>query len=57
MEYAKVDKLQLVWNGELTEAFKPSRGFRQGDPSSPYLFVLCIEKLSHAIFNSIILGV
>ncbi|KAL6134809.1 hypothetical protein ACLB2K_067037 [Fragaria x ananassa] len=44
---------QIVLNGELSESFTCSRGIRQGDPLSPYLFVLCMEKLSHTIQHAI----
>lgn len=40
---------QILWNGEALERFKPYKGVRQGDPISPYLFVLCIECLFHLI--------
>lgn len=54
MECITTTSMCVLWNGEPTRAFKPKRGIRQGDPLSPYIFVLCMERLNHIIEESII---
>lgn len=45
MDCVKVEKLQFVWNGELTEAFTPGRGIRQGDLLSfPFALKSCLMQ-------------
>ena len=39
-------------NGSYTEWFKLYRGCRQGDPCSPYIFLICAEILSLLIRNN-----
>ena len=39
----------LLFNGDCLKSFRPSRGIKQEDPLSPYMFIMCMEFLSHLI--------
>lgn len=40
-------------NGDCTYYFEPTRGIRQGDPISLYIFIMCTEMLSQSIETEI----
>ncbi|KAE8790861.1 non-ltr retroelement reverse transcriptase [Hordeum vulgare] len=42
----------VCFNGERLEVFKPTCGIRQGDPISPYLFLIATEGLSCLLKSS-----
>ncbi|XP_075475824.1 uncharacterized protein LOC142513002 [Primulina tabacum] len=39
-------KYSIALNGDIIDHVNPGRGLRQGDPLSPFLFVLCAQGLS-----------
>ena len=45
--------MSVVWNGKHLNWFKPSRGIRQGDAISPYIFNLCMEMLGRLIYSAV----
>jgi len=47
----------VIMNKEMVGPIIPGCGLRQGDPLSPYLFILCAEGLSALIRNAVNRGV
>lgn len=56
MSLIKLVKYFYQVNGSRSTAVLPGRGLRQGDPLSPYLFILVFDVLSRMISKAISLG-
>uniref|UniRef100_A0A2N9F2I1 Reverse transcriptase domain-containing protein n=1 Tax=Fagus sylvatica TaxID=28930 RepID=A0A2N9F2I1_FAGSY len=48
--------LSILVNGECLEKFSPSRGIRQRDHLSPYIFIFCMEYLACLIHDEVVQG-
>ena len=53
MTCVKSVRYSVKFNGKLLEVFTPSRGLRQGDPLSSFLFLFIADALSALISKSV----
>ena len=53
MECVKSVSYSILVNGEPKGHIIPTRGIHQGDPLSPYLFLLCSEGLNGLIEHAV----
>ena len=53
MECVTSASMSILWNCEVTEEFFSGERYPSGRSSSPYIFVLCIEQLSHGITQAV----
>jgi hypothetical protein len=57
MECVRTVSYAILINGQPVGNIRPQRGLRQGDPLSPYLFIICAEALSSLINQAVRNGV
>ena len=53
MHCIESSRMSILWDGTKLDWFTPKIGIRQGDPISPYIFVMCFECPSHIICKAI----
>lgn len=53
MSCITMSRVAVLINGDKTNFFKPSRGIKQGDPLSPYIFILYMVMLSCKIEKAV----
>ena len=53
MECISTMSYSVLINGSLEGKIYPSRGIRQGDPLSPYIFIICIEFLGRELVKQV----
>src|SRR6266540_7291497 len=53
MECVTTVKYSVKFNGKLLRQFSPSRGLRQGDPLSPFLFLFVADALSSLLRKAV----
>jgi len=56
MQCISTPSFSIKMNGEYLPSFHPTRGLRQGDPLSPYLFIIIANLLSFLIRNAMNMG-
>ncbi|XP_026437406.1 uncharacterized protein LOC113335597 [Papaver somniferum] len=50
-QYISTTTIEIMIDGSPSSSFSPTRGIRQGDPFSPYLFILAMEAFSRQLHH------